>query len=236
MSKGIFIVIEGIDGSGKATQIKLLKKRLETSGHKILVGDFPRYYSSEWGKLVGRFLTGEFGKLDEINPHLAVLPYMIDQYVWSRDFAVPWIKKGGMILSNRYFTSNVHNIAKLKGRARSQYRDWLWRIGYEELGILRPDLVLFLDVPPKISLKLNKTKTAREYLKGRKQDIAERHRHHQFSAYKSYLNEVHLNDWWVKVKCVTKGKLESPEEIHKKIWNKVSSSLIFSSYERVKEP
>ena len=64
MSNGIFIVIEGIDGSGKATQTELLKNRLEKSGRKILVGDFPRYYTSELGKLVGRFLTGEFQKLD----------------------------------------------------------------------------------------------------------------------------------------------------------------------------
>ncbi|MBI5356082.1 hypothetical protein HZB78_00520 [Candidatus Collierbacteria bacterium] len=223
---GIFIVIEGIDGCGKATQTELLKNRLEKSGRKILVGDFPRYYSSEWGKLVGRFLTGEFGKLDEVNPHLAVLTYMIDQYVWSRDAARLWIKKGGIILSNRYFTSNVHQIAKLKGRARKKYRDWLWRMGYEELGILRPDLVLFLDVPPNISAKLNRQKLDRKYLKGKKQDIAERHKHHQLAAYKSYLDEVRRNDWWAKVKCVSKTKLDSPQLIHQRIWKKVLYYLL----------
>ena len=215
------MVIEGIDGCGKATQTELLKNRLEKSGRKILVGDFPRYYTSEWGRLVGRFLTGEFGKLDEVNPHLAVLPFMIDQYTWCRDIAKPWLDGGGIILSNRYFTSNVHNIAKLKGRAKTKYRDWIWRMGYQELGILRPDLVLFLDVPPKISLKLNKTKSAREYLKGRKQDIAKRHRDHQFAAYKSYLDEVRLNDWWTKVKCVSKGKLDPAQKIHQRIWQVV---------------
>lgn len=222
---GFFIVIEGIDGSGKATQTELLKNRLEKSGRKILVGDFPRYYTSEWGKLVGRFLTGEFGQLDEVNPHVAVLPFMIDEYAWSRDIARPWINKGGIILSNRYFTSNVHNIAKLNGRARRKYRDWLWRMGYDELGILRPDLVLFLDVPPQISLKLNKNKSSREYLKGRKMDIAERHRDHQLSAYKSYLEEVRLNDWWIKISCLTNGKLDSAETIHRRIWDKLSYTL-----------
>ena len=229
MSNGIFIVIEGIDGSGKATQTELLKNRLEKSGRKILVGDFPRYYTSEWCKLVGRFLTGEFGKLDEVNPHLAALPFMIDQYTWCRDIARPWLAAGGIILSNRYFTSNVHNIAKLKGRAKTKYRDWIWRMGYEELGILRPNLVLFLDVPPQISLKLNKAKSIRQYLKGKKQDIAERDREHQLAAYKSYLDEVHRNDWWVKIKCVSKGKLDSPEVIHQKVWKKVKSRLIFPS-------
>lgn len=219
--KGIFIVIEGIDGSGKATQTELLKNRLEKSGRKILIGDFPRYYTSEWGKLVGRFLTGEFGKLDEVNPHIAVLPFIIDEYTWSRDIGRPWIGKGEIILSNRYFSSNVHNIAKLQGRAKRKYRDWLWRMGYDELGILRPDLVLFLDVPPKISLKLNKTKTAREYLKGKKQDIAESHRDHQLAAYKSYLTEVRLNNWWLKIRCLTRGQLDSPTAIHRRIWDKL---------------
>jgi len=219
MKKGFFVVIEGIDGSGKATQTELLKEKFEKLGYKILIGDFPRYYTSEWGKLVGRFLTGEFGKLDEVNPHLAVLPYMIDQYVWSRDFAVPWIKKGGIILSNRYFTSNVHQIAKFKGPVKKKYRDWLWRMGYKELGILQPDLVLFLDVPPKISLKLNKTKSVRKYLKGRKQDIAERHKYHQLSAYKSYLNEISLSGWWLKIRCLTNGKLDPSEIINSRIFN-----------------
>ena len=221
MKQGTFIVIEGIDGCGKATQTELLKNRLEKSGRKILVGDFPRYYTSEWGKLVGRFLTGEFGKLDEVNPYLAVLPFMIDQYTWCRDIAKPWLAKGGIILSNRYFTSNVHNIAKLKGRAKTKYRDWLWRMGYEELGILRPDLVLFLDVPPQISLKLNNAKSARQYLKGKKQDIAERHRDHQLAAYKSYLEEVRLNDYWIKIRCLTNEKLDSAQKIHQRTWQVV---------------
>lgn len=215
--KGVFIVIEGIDGSGKATQTALLKHRLEQLGRRVLIGDFPRYYTSEWGKLVGRLLTGEFGTLDEINPHLSVLPFMIDEYVWSRDVARPWIEKGGIILSNRYFTSNVHNIAKLRGRAQHQYRQWLWRMGYRELGILKPDVATFFDVPPAITRKLNRKKERRTYLQGKKEDIAERNWEHQKRAYRAYLHEVRLNDWWVKIRCMTKGKLDPPDVIHKRV-------------------
>ena len=126
MKKGKFIVIEGTDGSGKTTQFNLLKRRLKKEGVKLLVTDFPRYYESVWGKMVGEFLTGKYGKFDEVHPYLVVLPYMIDQYTWSRDFGKPWLEKGGVILSNRYFTSNVHQIAKMKTRAQKKYRNWLW--------------------------------------------------------------------------------------------------------------
>ncbi|KKU06579.1 MAG: hypothetical protein UX10_C0028G0007 [Candidatus Magasanikbacteria bacterium GW2011_GWA2_45_39] len=95
-------------------------------------------------------------------------------------------------------------------------------MGYQELGILRPDLVLFLDVPPDISRKLNRQKSDRKYLKGMKQDIAERRRDHQLAAYKSYLNEVRLNDWWLKIRCLTNDKLELAAAVHHRIWNKLS--------------
>jgi len=225
MKKGKFIVIEGGDGIGKMTQTKLLEKRLKEKGYKILIGDFPRYYTSEWGKLVGRFLAGDFGKINEIDPRLATLPYMIDEYTWSRDEARPWLEKKGFILSNRYFTSNVHQIAKLKTRAKSQYREWLWRMGYEELGILKPDLILFLDVPPEIGRRLNKKKEMRKYLNGRKADIHERSGNHQLDAYGEYQRHVRLYKEWVKINCVRRRKLLSIEEIHEKIWKVVKSRL-----------
>lgn len=221
MKRGKFIVIEGTDGSGKATQTKLLIKRLKEQGKELLVGDFPRYYSSEWGKLVARFLRGEFGKLNEVDPHLAVLPFMMDQYTWSRDVAQAWINKGGLIVSDRYFTSNVHNVAKLKTRARKKYRDWLWRMGYQELGILKPDLILFLDVPPRIAKKLNCQKDGRAYLKDQKQDIAERDLKHQEASYREYLRHVKLYPEWTRVRCTTKGKLDSIDKIHQRVWNSI---------------
>ena len=104
MERGKFIVIEGIDSSGKGTQFKLLGRKLKASGKKVLTLDFPRYYTSVWGKMVGEFLIGKFGKFDHIDPHFAVLPYMIDEYTWARDEGRPWLEEGGMILLDRYFT------------------------------------------------------------------------------------------------------------------------------------
>lgn len=143
--RGKFIVLEGIDGSGKDTQFRLLQKRFKKEGYRFLLADFPRYYDSRWGELVGHFLAGEFGSLKGVSPYLAALPYMLDEYTWTRDIGIPWIEKGGLIISNRYFTSNVHQIAKLKTSSQKKYRDWLWTAGYKDLGILKPDLVIFVD-------------------------------------------------------------------------------------------
>jgi len=225
IQKGKFVVIEGVDGSGKTTQFNLLLERLKKKYKKILVADFPRYYDSVWGKMVGEFLNGKYGKFESVDPLLTVLPYMIDQYTWGRDIGKKWIDKGGTVVSNRYFTSNVHQIAKLKGRARKMYRDWLWPTGYKELGIIKPDLVIFLDVPPKISLKLIKEKRGRAYLKGKKKDAAERNRKHQLEAYKEYLFTIRNNSFWTKARCTTKSKIDLPEIIHERVWKKVSKIL-----------
>ncbi|KKQ43205.1 MAG: thymidylate kinase [Microgenomates group bacterium GW2011_GWC1_37_8] len=223
--KGKFIVIEGIDSCGKGTQLNLLSKRINNLGKKILTADFPRYYSSEWGKMVGQFLTGKFGRFDVIDPHLAVLPYMIDQYTWARDIGFPWLKKGGNIILDRYFTSNVHQVAKSKTVAKKKYREWLWPMGYKELGILMPDLVLFLNVSPLVTKKLIKTKEDRGYLKGRKKDNAEKNWKHQWAAYREYLYMTKNEESWISIKCMAKGRIEQPEVIHERVWKKASGIL-----------
>ena len=224
--RGKFIVLEGIDGSSKATQFKLLEQRLKSLKKKLITADFPRYYESKWGQLVGRFLTGEFGKLDEVSPYLAVLPYMIDEYTWSRDIGAPWLKKGGWVLSNRYFTSNVHQIAKLNTASQKKYRDWLWPAGYEELGLLKPNLVIFIDTMPEISRKLNLRKGNRAYTKRKKRDIAENHWEHQKAAYREYKKAVKAFSWWVAVEGVKTAKGDYSQQIHQEIWKAVEKRLL----------
>ncbi len=215
--KGKFIVFEGIDGSGKTEQFQLLYKHLKKTHKKVILADFPRYQETTWGKLLRDFLDGKFGKLSEVDPHLALLPYMIDEYTWSRDIGLPWLKGGGIILSNRYFTSNVHQIAKLKTIARSKFRTWLWRAGYEELGIVRPDLVIFLDVPPAFSSVLNKMKPSR--------DIAEKDWKHQAAAYREYLRTIKDQNYWIRIRCLTNQTIDTPKIIHERVWSVVSRKL-----------
>jgi dTMP kinase len=221
MKKGKLIVIEGIDGSGKGTQLKLLSERFQKQGKKVMVTDFPRYYDSPWGKMAGEFLTGKYGKFTEIDPHFALLPYMLDQYTWSRDIGKPWLEKGGMVILDRYFTSNVHQVAKKSGKVKVAFRKWVWEMGYNSLGLKTPDLVLFLDVPVSITKKLIKNKSDRKYLNGRKKDYAEKNWKHQESSYKEYVYMTKNDKIWKRIKCVTKDNLDLPEEIHKRIWKEV---------------
>ena len=225
MDRGKFVVIEGVDGSGKTTQFNLLKKRLGKEKIKIIEADFPRYYKSVWGKLLGELLRGKHGDFIGVIPHLTIFPYMVDQYTWSRDVGRSWLMEGGWIISNRYFTSSPHQIAKLKGRKRSEFRKWIWNAGYKELGLLKPDLVLFLDVNPKIAKKLNQFKKGRLYLKGKKNDLAEKDFEHQKAAYSEYIYSVNNFDYWKRVRCTTNGFIETPEVIHARLWNRVHKYL-----------
>lgn len=222
---GGVIVIEGVDGAGKSVQTALLSKRLIKAGVKVKEADFPRYTESTWGWLIGRFLTGEFGKLSEINPYLTVLMYMLDEYTWSRDIGRGWVKKGMWVVANRYFTSNVHQVAKLKGVAQKKFREWVWHTGYEVLGIIKPTLVIYLNVSPNVSRKLILKKLQRRYLKSRKRDIAERDIEHQIEARKEYLRMVKNQKGWVKVECESKGKLDHDLVIHERVWAVVRRTL-----------
>jgi len=215
MAKGKFIVIEGTDGSGKATQLKLLGEYFKKRGLPFKTDDYPRYDGC-WGKLIGRYLMGEFGNPLEISPYYSVLPYMIDEYTGGKEIQ-KWNKEGSFGLSNRYFTSNVHQVAKLKGAKRRKFRDWLWDAGWNKLGIYKPDLVIVLLVSPRVTMKMVKQKEIRKYTNGRKRDKVERDYGHQKSSYREYLYMCKTEKNWVKINCCKGGRILSPEEIHQKM-------------------
>lgn len=238
--RGKFVVIEGTDGSGKSVQASLLKGFVAKNGFKtdpkgvkgrqvslledyltdkgfeVKTDDYPRYDTSVWGKLIGRMLTGEMGNPNEISPYLTVLPYMMDEYFGSRDIT-KWLKRGYFVVSNRYFTSNVHQVAKLKGEEQRKFRDWLWVTGFEVLGIVKPDLVIFLDVLPEVSRELIKQKLARNYTGGQLMDMVESNMDHQIRSREEYHLMCQNHPYWVKVDCCENGKMLPIELIGQKI-------------------
>lgn len=222
MNKGKFIVIEGIDGAGKGTQTELLVERLKKENIEVVVDDYPHYETSFWGKHVGRMLTGEFGPLFDINPYLAVLPYMLDEEDGSRKIIGPALEQGKTVVSNRYFTSNVHQIAKRPENEREAYANWLWEAGYNQMGIKKPDLALVLLVEPMICKENILKKSERNYTNGKGMDQAEENFNHQMESAKEYKKMAEKEpDLWILIDCCRDGKLMPKEEIHEIIYKKI---------------
>ncbi len=222
MNKGKFVVIEGIDGSGKGTQTELLVERLKSERIDLVTDDYPHYETSFWGKQVGRLLTGDFGELFTISPYLAVLPYMLDEADGSKKIIGPALEEGKMVVSNRYFTANVHQIAKRPEDKREEYAEWLWEAGYNQMGIIKPDLVLVMSVEPEICRENILKKAKRNYTGQEVMDQAEANFNHQMETAKEYEKMAQKEpDRWLIIDCCRDGKLLPKEDIHEIIWNKL---------------
>ena len=215
----MLVVIEGVDGSGKQTQTQLLHDRLKDN-FKIRRLTFPDY-NSDTSALVKMYLGGEFGnKPESVNAYASSSFYAVDRigcYLkdWHEDY-----ERGDFILCDRYTTSNaVHQAGKLSGKERDDYLDWLFDYEYRLLGLPKPDLVFFLDVPPEVS---------RELMKNRNNKItgeSEKDIHESNADYitKSYENALYVAKkcGWNVIECVKNGKLRSIEDINDEIYNLV---------------
>ncbi|MCS6956398.1 MAG: hypothetical protein NZM02_00930, partial [Patescibacteria group bacterium] len=216
--KGQLIVIDGGDGSGKTVQSKMLLEYLKKNKHDVKYFDFPQYYKTFHGRTVAKFLQGEFGKIDEVSPYLASLAYALDR-LSVRDEMEYFLKKGGIIICNRYATSSLaHQGAKFNDiKKRDEFLKWLYELEYKIHKIPKEDIVIYLYVPWKKGLELTAKKGIREYLQGKK-DIAEEDINHRIKSENMYLELVSKNKNWVKINCLDeKNNLLSPFNIHKKI-------------------
>jgi len=224
--KGKFIVLEGTDGSGKATQLELLVKKLKEAGLPIETADFPQYESTFFGKLVGRYLAGEFGKVYEISPYLSALPFAGDRWQAAPKI-LRWLEEGKIVIANRYKGSNdAHQAVKLPVREQQAFLSWVDELEYEVFGIPLEDLTIFLYVPPAICQKLVSKKGDRPWLKGAKQDIHERDRNYLKKASRMYLRLAKGRDNWVLIDCTNgRGGIRPIEEIHHDVLEVVRSHL-----------
>ncbi len=152
---GKLIVIEGLDGSGKSTQLSLLPQRLEEKQIPYRTVSFPNYDSPACAP-VKMYLNGTFGtKPEDVNAYAASTLYAVDRFASYKTDWGEFYQNGGIILSGRYTTSNaVHQCCKLPREQWQNYLDWLYHFEYDLIGIPKPDLVLFLDMPVEVSQKL----------------------------------------------------------------------------------
>ena len=156
---GKLIVIEGTDGSGKSTQFRLLSEHLEKDAVAFKHLVFPRY-SEESSALIRMYLGGQFGKKPtDVNAYAASSFYAADRYASFKMDWGDWYYNGGLVLSDRYTTSNaVHQASKVPEQERESYLHWLYDFEYAKLGLPKPDLVIYLDMPVEVSQKLMKNR------------------------------------------------------------------------------
>lgn len=228
MKKGKLIVIDGTDGSGKATQVELLRKRLTKEGRIVKVVDFPEYYKNFFGGFIANCLREQYYNWTNVHPKIASIAYAADRWE-SKEKMEEWLKKGYVILANRYVSSNqIHQGGKiLEPKKRKDFLRWLDQMEYEVFKIPRPDVVLFLSVPISMTQKMMKSrnqKHGRRYLR-RKSDVHETNPKFLENSRKSALKLVSELNNFVKIECTNKGILLSRETIHEMIYKDVKKVL-----------
>ena len=213
---GKLIVFEGTDGSGKSTQFARLCERVSAMGKDFQKLTFPQYAEPS-SALIRMYLGGEFGeKPGDVNPYAASAFYAVDRYASLKKVWGEYYERGGLILTDRYTTSNaIHQGVKCPPAERADYLRWLADFEYEKLGLPRPDLVIYLDVPTEATVQLLRS---RESATNTTADI-----HEKDTAYLAACRECagQAADilGWKRIRCLDgQGRLRSIEDIHGEIW------------------
>jgi dTMP kinase len=214
------VAICGIDGSGKSLQCDLVARRARAEGLRVEGIEFPRYGEGFFADVVARYLRGEFAADPAaVSPYLAALPFALDR--WQ---AAPtlrrWLEEGALVLCNRYVAANLaHQGAKIgPGEARRDFLSWLEELEYGILELPRPDLQVWLDMPPEVAVRLIGRKGRRAYLEGAR-DIHESSPSHLRAAGEVYRELAQGRPGWLTVECAPEGTLLPPERITDVIWS-----------------
>lgn len=227
----MFIVIEGLDGAGKSTQVALMRRLFEDRyRQQVEYLHFPRFDAPVYGELIARFLRGELGSVDQVNPYVVALLYAGDRQEAARTIR-QWVGDGKAVIVDRYVYSNIaYQCAKLPannaGGERAALKEWILNLEYHHNGIPKPDLSLFLDVPfafTERKLAEQRTGDDRDYLQG-KQDIHEASLDLQRRVREVYLDCAADDPTFRVIDCAdsTTGGMLSPDSIFQKIDHEIT--------------
>ena len=219
---GKLIVIEGTDGSGKSTQFKLLTQRLEQEGCVFQQLVFPQY-SEPSSALIRMYLGGEFGSSPaDVNAYAASAFYAVDRYASFKKVWGQWYENGGTIISDRYTTSNaVHQASKESGENQARFLQWLYEFEYDKLGLPRPDLTIYLDVPTDFTEQMMRKRESDTHTSA---DIHEKDMEYLATCRRTGRAAAAFYNWTV-VECVRDGQMRSIEDIHEEIYRRVTACL-----------
>lgn len=224
MTKGKFIVIDGTDGTGKATQLGLLVDNLKSKGYKVAVEDFPQYGSKSAG-IIEEYLNGVYGTAKELGPYIPSIFFACDRFAASSRIRQN-IDKGIIVISNRYTTANMgHQGGKIISKTeRDKFYKWLNDLEFGLFKIPKPDLNLILHMPAEVAQSLVGKKGHRAYINKKKLDMHEADLEHLKSAEAVYL-EISKKFKYQVVECYEDGVVLTREAIAERIWNRVSKIL-----------
>ena len=222
---GKLFVIDGTDGSGKQTQSSLLKERLQKDGIDFKSVSFPNY-DSPTSTLVKMYLEGDFGENQkDVSPYIASTFYAADRYAtFKKDFE-EYYNNGGIIIADRYTTSNmIHQAGIIKDkREREKFLKWLWDFEFNLYGLPIPTEVIFLNMPPDYTEKLiqdRENKITHE----KQKDIIEKNKQNTIDAYNNALELVKKYNWY-EIKCVKDEKIRTIEDINDEIYELVKKKI-----------
>ena len=219
---GKLIVIEGTDGSGKSTQFRLLTEAVEKAGHVFRKLVFPQY-QEESSALIRMYLGGQFGdKPSDVNAYAASAFYAVDRYASYKKVWGQWYEEGGLIVSDRYTTSNaVHQASKEPVEKQPAFLQWLYDFEYSKLGLPAPDLVIYLDVPTDFTEAMMRRREADTNTTA---DIHEQDLGYLATCRRTGKAAAQYYGWTV-IQCVRDGKMRSIEDIHEEIYSHIAACL-----------
>lgn len=222
MKLGKLFVVDGADGAGKATQVKLLVERLKSAGLEVETIDFPRYADNHFGQLIRECLDSKRGDFMHTDARIASTLYAADRFESAPQIR-EWLEAGKVVVADRYVSSNMlHQGAKIDDDTeRAEFLAWLDKTEHEIFGIPRPNLILYLDLPYSYRLKMMKQDATRGSLDAAEVD-AEHQAHTEAAAQKLVAG---LNSWQA-INCVADtGELKSRQEISDLIYEAIKPML-----------
>ncbi len=207
--QGKLIVIDGIDGSGKTTQVELLKKYLSEKNIDFEIISFPQYGKNEYAQKITDYLEGKFGHISEVDPKDMAKAYADDRLT-AKDLINSWLNDGKLVIANRYVSSSkAHLGANIDDEKREEFMGWIDQLEYETNGMPKPDLTILLKVDPKVGQK--------NALKNHQVDIHEKSIEHEEKAAQIYFELSQAEENWMVVDCMENNQMKSPEKIHQEI-------------------
>jgi dTMP kinase len=223
-TRGLLIAIEGIDGSGKHTQAKLLEHALTATGFSVYATGFPQY-DSWFGTMVGKFLNGDFGPLETLDPRFTAMLYAGDRFE-AKPRIEAALNEGQVVLVDRYVGSNLaHQVARAPAEKRAELMRWIEHLEYSIYGLPRESLILYLRVPPHQAQQLVARKAGRSYTTA-KHDILERNIQHLEQAGEMY-DMLSRSRPWATIQCfdASTNSLRLPEDIARDVMDAVRPAV-----------